>query len=143
MITLSTPVFYRHKFVGVLGLDMAIKELTNAVKNRFDITAWSHRLCGSRSKFILPQFLILIYVYSQQPIPGLTQEWFRELSFFRNRLECGVHDKLHISSANWWDLLVQYIWDFWSEKNRREMKLWGYIPEYPLINTLKVPEHPM
>ena len=34
-------------------------------------------------------FLVLSYhVYSKQPIFGLTQEWFRELSFFR--LECGV-----------------------------------------------------
>ena len=33
-------------------------------------------------------------VYSKQPIFGLTQEWFRELSF--SRLECGVDDKLHI-----------------------------------------------
>ena len=38
---------------------------------------------------------VLSYVYSKQPILGLTQEWFRELSF--SRLECGVHDKLHIS----------------------------------------------
>ena len=28
---------------------------------------------------------------SKQPIFGLTQEWFRELSF--SRLECGVHDR--------------------------------------------------
>ena len=28
----------------------------------------------------------------------------KELSF--SRLECGVHDKLHISSADWWDLLL-------------------------------------
>ena len=34
------------------------------------------------------------YVYSKQPIFGLTQEWLRELSF--SRLECGVHDRLHI-----------------------------------------------
>ena len=41
--------------------------------------------------------LVLSYnVYSKQPILGLTQlpEWFRELS--SSRLECGVHDKLHI-----------------------------------------------
>ena len=49
-------------------------------------------------------FLVLSYVYSKQPIFGLTQEWFRELSF--SRLECGVHDMLHISSADWWDLLL-------------------------------------
>ena len=49
-------------------------------------------------------FLVLSYVYSKQPIFGLTQEWFRELAF--SRLECGVHDKLHISSADWWDLLL-------------------------------------
>ena len=42
--------------------------------------------------------------YSKQLIFGLTQEWFRELSF--SRLECGVHNKLHISSADWWDLLL-------------------------------------
>ena len=40
---------------------------------------------------------VLSYVYSKQPIFGLTQEWFREMSF--SRLECGVHDK-------WWDLLL-------------------------------------
>ena len=34
----------------------------------------------------------------------LTLEWFGELSF--SRLECGVHDRLHISSADWWDLLL-------------------------------------
>ena len=33
-------------------------------------------------------------MYYKQPIPGLTQEWFRELSF--SRLECGVPDRLHI-----------------------------------------------
>ena len=39
--------------------------------------------------------LVLSYVYdSKHPIFGLTQEWFRELSF--SRLECGVHDRLHI-----------------------------------------------
>ena len=47
--------------------------------------------------------LVLSYVHSKQPILGLTQEWFRELSF--SRLECGVH-KLHISSADWCDLLL-------------------------------------
>ena len=36
---------------------------------------------------------VLSYVYSKQPIFGLTQEWLRELSF--SRLECGVHDRLH------------------------------------------------
>ena len=45
-------------------------------------------------------FLVHGYVYSKQPIVGLTQE----LSF--SRLECGVHDKLHISSAVWWDILL-------------------------------------
>ena len=48
--------------------------------------------------------LVLSYVHSKQPIFGQTQEWLRELSF--SRLECGVHDKLHISSADWWDLLL-------------------------------------
>ena len=49
-------------------------------------------------------FLVLSYAYTKQPIFGLTQERFRELSF--SRLECGVHDKLHISSAEWWDILL-------------------------------------
>ena len=49
-------------------------------------------------------FLVLNCVYSKQPIFGLTQEWLREFSF--SRLECGVHDKLHISGADWWDLLL-------------------------------------
>ena len=40
-------------------------------------------------------FAFLVSIYSKQPIFGLTQpEWFRELSF--SRLECGVHDRLHI-----------------------------------------------
>ena len=34
----------------------------------------------------LAGILVLSYVYSKQPIFGLTQEWFRELSFYR--LEC-------------------------------------------------------
>ena len=37
---------------------------------------------------------VLSYMYSKQPIFGQTQEWLRELSF--SRLECGVHDRLHI-----------------------------------------------
>ena len=37
---------------------------------------------------------IVVRLYSKQPILGLTQEWFRELSFCR--LESGVHDRLHI-----------------------------------------------
>ncbi len=64
---------------------------------------YSHyRSSGDTS--VLRLALVLSYVYSKQPIFGLTQEWFRELSF--SRLECGVHDKLHISSADWWDLLL-------------------------------------
>ena len=39
----------------------------------------------------------LSYVYSKQSIFGLTQEWFRKLSF--SRLECGVHDRLQHSSS--------------------------------------------
>ena len=35
---------------------------------------------------------------------GLTHGWLRELS--SSRLECGVHDKLHISSADWLDILL-------------------------------------
>ena len=42
---------------------------------------------------------MISHVYSKQPIFGLTQEWFREL-------HCVVHDKLHISSAEWWDILL-------------------------------------
>ena len=33
-------------------------------------------------------------------------KWFRELSF--SRLECGVHDKLHISRADCWDRRLFY-----------------------------------
>ena len=39
-------------------------------------------------------FLVLSYVYHKRPVLGLKHEWFRELSF--SRLECGVHDRLHI-----------------------------------------------
>ena len=46
-------------------------------------------------------FLPHATLYSKQPIFGLTQEWFRELY-------CGVHDKLHISSADRWDLLLHW-----------------------------------
>ncbi len=35
-----------------------------------------------------------LYIYSKQPILGLPQECFRELSF--SRLECGVHVRLNI-----------------------------------------------
>ena len=56
-------------------------------------------LCSQRYCVVM-----LSYVYSKQLIFGLTQEWFRELSF--SRLDCGVHDKLRISSADWWDLLL-------------------------------------
>ena len=46
-------------------------------------------------------------VYHKQPIFGLTQEWLRELSF--SMLECGVHDKFHISSADGsWDLFFSF-----------------------------------
>ena len=48
--------------------------------------------------------ILVSSVYSKHPIFGLTQEWLRELSF--SRLECGVHDKLHISSADCWDILL-------------------------------------
>ena len=37
---------------------------------------------------------------SKQPNFGLTQEWLRELSF--SRLECGVHDRLHIYPLCTW-----------------------------------------
>ena len=47
---------------------------------------------------------VLSYIYHRQPILGLMQKWFRELSL--PRLECVVHDKLHISSADWWYLLL-------------------------------------
>ena len=51
---------------------------------------WSFR-CGVVS-VIVP--CVLSYVYSKQPILGLTLEWFRELSL--SRLDGGVHDRLHI-----------------------------------------------
>ena len=50
------------------------------------------------------EILYLSYVYSKQPIFGLTREWLRELSL--SRLECGVQDKLRVSSSDWWDVLL-------------------------------------
>ena len=44
-------------------------------------------------------FLVLSYVYSKQPIFGLTtQEWIREFG--------GIHGTLHISSVYWWVILL-------------------------------------
>ena len=63
-----------------------------------------YKLFKNQSRKKCVWFLVLSYVYSKHPIFGLTQEWLRELSF--SRLECGVHDKLHISSADWWDILL-------------------------------------
>ena len=37
---------------------------------------------------------LFLVTYSKQPILGVTQEWFGELSV--SRLEWGVHDRLHI-----------------------------------------------
>ena len=48
----------------------------------------------SQMKFLESSRWVLSYVYSKQPIFGLTQKWFRELSF--SRLECGLHDRLYI-----------------------------------------------
>ena len=48
--------------------------------------------------------LVLSYVHSKQPVLGLTQEWFRELSF--SKLECGVHDKGTLCLPTVWDLLL-------------------------------------
>ena len=67
------------------------------------LSHWRQRGPGRAREKFSKNILVLSYVYSKQPILGLTQEWFRELSF--SRLECGVH-KLHISSADWWDLLL-------------------------------------
>ena len=74
------------------------------------ITRWRHclnsRCCNDHYVAVISQGgndHLVSYVYSKQPILGLTQEWFRELSF--SRLVCGVH-KLHISSAVWWDILL-------------------------------------
>ncbi|KAI0233331.1 hypothetical protein LSAT2_016413 [Lamellibrachia satsuma] len=33
MVTLSMPVFYRHKFIGVMAIDMAVSDFTTAVKS--------------------------------------------------------------------------------------------------------------
>ena len=38
--------------------------------------------------------LFLSYVCSKQSVFGVTQEWYRELSF--SMLECGVHDRLDV-----------------------------------------------
>ena len=55
--------------------------------------SWNRRgtLCGRIRNISYSSYS---YAYSKQPIFGLTQEWLRELSF--SRLECGVHDRLHI-----------------------------------------------
>ena len=50
----------------------------------------------------LLQMIAFLVMYTPNS-PSLA-EWLRELSF--SRLECGVHDELHISSADWWDLLL-------------------------------------
>ena len=50
----------------------------------------------SAIEIILYYYYYYYYYYSNQPIFGLTQEWLREFSF--SRLECGVHDKLHLTS---------------------------------------------
>ena len=75
--------------------------LIHFLLNSFSIIAQSgcfrlHRSCSSFEPHF--SFLVLIYVYSKQPIFGLTQEWLRVLSL--SRLACGVHDKLHISSGS-------------------------------------------
>ena len=54
--------------------------------------------------YAVSMFLVLSYVYSKQPMFGLTQEWFRQLSF--SSVECEVHDKLHITSAVWWGIFT-------------------------------------
>ena len=38
--------------------------------------------------------MLIIFKSNEKQLTGLTQTWFRELSF--SRLECGVHDRLHI-----------------------------------------------
>ena len=50
----------------------------------------AERWTQNTADLVLSYFYI---VYYKQPIFGLTQEWFRELSF--SGLECGVHDRLH------------------------------------------------
>ena len=54
-------------------------------------------------------------------------------------------DHEHIISEESWEEMdmAGYIFGQRSEQNRREMKLWGYIPEYSLIIILKVPKNPM
>ena len=60
---------------------------------------WDHASGHGGLSDSLSSILVLSQVYSKQPIFRLTQEWFRELY-------CGVHNKLHISSADWWDVLL-------------------------------------
>ena len=54
----------------------------------------------------------------------------RELSF--SRLECGVLDKLHISSADWWDLLLPLA----ETPDRRDQRLLVSPPKDTEINNL-------
>ena len=60
--------------------------------------------------------------YYEQPIFGLTQEWFRELSF--SRLECGVHDV--------WDILLPLAWT----PDRRDQRLLVSHPKDTEIHNL-------
>ena len=66
-------------------------------------------------------------IYFKQPIVELTQEWFRELSF--SRLECGVHDRLHIYPTVR-DLLLPLVYTP-SRKNQR-------LISYTIVSDLKV-----
>ena len=54
----------------------------------------------------------------------------RELSL--SRLECGVRDKLHISSADWWDLLLLLAYT----PDRRDRRLLVSPPKDTEINNL-------
>ncbi len=64
------------------------------------LTAAARQNAVCRRVFCALQLCILQTAHTR----ANTVQWFREVSF--SRLECGVHDKLQISSADWWDLLL-------------------------------------
>ena len=87
----------------ILDVSFSLKIGRNAILLCFNAVCQAHinsKVCSHLGGFNR----ILLSSYSKQPIFGLAQEWFRELSF--SRLECEIHDRLHISSADWWDILL-------------------------------------
>ena len=97
-----TDEMLRKEFTSKVLLAVSKHSKFRRKPSTVSIHAWvaGSYMCASRyDSIIIPSC-----VYSKQPIFGLTQQWLRELSF--SRLEYGVHDKLHISCADWRDILL-------------------------------------